>query len=275
MGTRVHGGASVRRGVARGTALAAGFGTMPSMRSTHVRERPGDHRRDTSLLAGLLRGYRFAVCEDPAAVLRALAVRRSVYVGECGYQLAVPDEYDRRSWFLLAEEADSGQAVGSMRVTPRLAGPLEAEASFDLPPRLCAPGSVEVSRFAILPEARHGTRFLPAVALGLFKLAVNFVCELGASYAVVCSRPERVLSYVWLRFERSGLVAPYVKLGGAEHELLACDLRGGLRRYRDHRYWDFFIEQDHPQVVLPHPVPPLGLLDPAPGCSNAERTVQP
>src|SRR5947207_4382285 len=124
--------------------------------------------------ADLLRGYRFRVCTDPASFAAALDVRRRVYQGGCGYDVPVPDEYDGRSWLLLAEHEESGEAVGTMRITPRSAGPLEAEEYFRLPRHLLSPRTAEVTRFAILPEHRRGEGVMPSVSFGLFKLLINF-----------------------------------------------------------------------------------------------------
>jgi N-acyl-L-homoserine lactone synthetase len=226
--------------------------------TAHVLDAP-DAGRHSSIFTGLLRGYRFRVCTDAASVARALDVRRQVYLDDCGYELPIPDAYDGRSWFLLAEDARTGAAVGSMRVTPRVAGPLEAEEYFRLPAHLRGSRVVEVTRFAILPPYRKSRRFLPVVAMGLFKLICHFVKQLDVQHVVVCSKPERVWTYQWMRFERSGLVARYAKLGGAEHELLFADLEGGIARHRDHRYWQFFFEIDHREVALPDHTPALGL----------------
>src|SRR5262245_39239006 len=96
-------------------------------------------RKDRAIFRSLLRGYRFRVCEDAASVTRALDVRRRVYHESCGYEIPIPDAYDDRAWFLLAEHVRSGEAVGSMRVTPRFAGPFEAEEYFRLPAALRVP----------------------------------------------------------------------------------------------------------------------------------------
>ncbi|MGH9363352.1 MAG: N-acyl amino acid synthase FeeM domain-containing protein, partial [Thermoanaerobaculia bacterium] len=219
---------------------------------------------DGSIFSGLLRGYRFLACEDAATVARALEVRRRVYRDACGYRVPVPDVYDRRSWLLLAEDAGSGEPVGSMRVTPRWAGRLETEESFVLPADVLSPRLVEVTRFAVLPRHRDSKRFLPAVALGLLKLGMHFVRFVGADRVVVCSRLDRAQTYTWLCFRPTGLVGAYRPLDGAEHAVLTCDLRGGLAPHRDHRYWAFFVAIAHPEIVLPARVPPLGIVDPAP-----------
>ncbi len=216
-------------------------------------------RNRSSIFRGLLSDFRFSVCDTPADVGRAIEVRRHVYRDVCGYDVPVPDEYDERSWVLLAEHVRAGRAVGSMRVTPRSAGALEAEQYFQLPALLQVPGVVEVTRFAILPEVRDGSRLLPAIALGLYKLVCHFTRQLRASHVVICSKPERSFAYQRLGFTSTGLTARYTKLANTEHELLTCDVRGGMERHRAHRYWEFVFETDHPEVAVPARVPPLGI----------------
>jgi N-acyl-L-homoserine lactone synthetase len=199
---------------------------------------------------GILRGYRFSVCTGESDFAAALDVRRRVYQGQCGYDVPVPDDYDQRSWLLLAEHVESGEAVGTMRVTPRSTGPLEAEEYFRLPRHLIEPRTVEVTRFAILPEHRRGHGVLPSVSFGLFKLLINFVNQIGARHAVVCSKEERVWTYEWLCFQRTGLVARYAKLANAEHALLSVDLRE-MRERRDHRLWEFVFTTRPAEIELP------------------------
>lgn len=212
-----------------------------------------------AVYADLLQGYRFSMCQTPAAFEAALDVRRRVYNGSCGYEVPVPDGYDHRSWLLLAEHVASAEAVGTMRITPRSVGRLELEEYFWLPPRLRSPRTVEVNRFAILPAHLKSEKVLPAVSFGLFKLMINFVAErLGALYVTLCSREERIWTYEWLRFQRSGMVARYTRLGNVEHELLTLDLRNRLRDNDDHRLWEFLFDTEHPEVELPPTPPELG-----------------
>src|SRR5262245_7496379 len=228
---------------------------MRQIRSTAV----ADEKRGDGPLADLLEDYEFEVCSDSAAFEAALAVRRRVYNDACGYDVPVPDAYDRRSWLLIARHVESGEAVGTMRITPRSAGRLEAEEYFWLPPKLRTTRSVEVNRFAILREHRRGNGVMPAVSFGLFKLMMNFVMnQLGAEYIVVCSTEERIWTYEWLRFQRSGIVARYAKLGNKEHELLTMDLRRRLAEHSDHRLFEFIFDAQHREVSLPTVVPGLG-----------------
>lgn len=221
------------------------------------------------ILVHILEGYRFAVCENPWQAGRALEVRRQVYREESGYDVPVPDEYDRRSWLITAEEVATGKIVGSIRVTPRFGGPLEAEEYFTLPAHLRTPKAFEISRFAILPAYRKGKTFLPTVSLGLFKAVQTLLERLGAHYMVICAKPERVWTFEWMRFEHTGLTARYEKLNGAEHALLAYDFRAEVETMSDHPLRAYWLDIVYPQVHVPKKLPPLGL-----GGGTASRYVR-
>jgi N-acyl-L-homoserine lactone synthetase len=213
--------------------------------------------RESDILPGLLGGYRFSVCEGPEATAAALDIRRRVYVEGVGYAIPVPDAYDARSWFLLAEHEATGQAVGSMRLTPRFVGPFELEQYFTLPRALRSSRSIEINRFAILPEHRKGKTFLPQVSLGLFKLALCFVQSMNARHLVIASKPERVWTYEWLCFRRTGRIAQYGSLDAIEHELLHLDLQPAP--FAGHPFEAFFRDMEYREVVLPRRLPALGL----------------
>jgi hypothetical protein len=217
-----------------------------------------EHR---TFVEGMLRGYRFRVCETPRDAARALDVRRRVYRDGSGYPVPVPDQYDHRAWLLAAEDCRTGATVGTVRVTPRFAGPVEAEEYLDLPRRLATRGTYEISRFAILPEYRKGKTFLPTVSLGLFKLVHEVLETVNASHMVICSKPERIWTYEWMRFKRTGVVARYTKLGGAEHELLWYDFRRRAKILAGHPFGDFFVRYEYDEVVVPNGQPPFGLVE--------------
>jgi hypothetical protein len=172
--------------------------------------------------------------------------------------VAVPDEYDGHSWLLLAEDAVSGEAVGSMRITTRAGGLLEAEEHFGLPLFLRVPSTVEITRFAILPAYRTKTRIVPIVFFGLVKLAVLFMERIRVRRLVVCATPERVWGYTWLNLQATGRIARYEKLANAEHQLLFCDLREAAR-VRGHRFKEAILEASHPEIIVPRRIPARGL----------------
>lgn len=221
---------------------------------------PGSVSKVQIDLEGLFSGYRFRVCETADDARRSLEIRRRVYVEEKGVDVPVPDAYDRHSWLLIAEAAATGEAVATMRVTTRAAGPLECERSFVLPGSLRTPEVVELSRFAILPSHRRGKGRSPGVSIGLFKAVALFAQRVvGAKRMVLCSKAERVQTYTYLCFRPTGVRAPYTALDGAMHEILVMDLRHGFDPYADHEMFRFFIETDSPEISLPDVPPPLGL----------------
>jgi N-acyl-L-homoserine lactone synthetase len=218
-------------------------------------------REEGSESPDLLAGYRFRVCEDPETFARALELRREVYVGDFGYDLPVPDQYDRRSWLLIAESEEDGEIVGTMRITPRMFGPLEAEEYFRLPAALAGSRVVEISRFAIRRSHRR-THAGPTVAIGLFKLCYELVTALGAKHQVICSKAEKLGTYLAMGFESTGITARYEKLNGAEHELLCNDFRKNAPDLEVEFFRALFCDMSFEEVEIPSGIPPVGLIDP-------------
>jgi N-acyl-L-homoserine lactone synthetase len=210
-------------------------------------------------VAELLEGFRFRVCQTREDWEAAIEVRRAIYRESLGYEVPVPDEYDHRSWLLLAEEVATGKVVGTMRVTPRFAGRLEAEEYFTLPRNLRDPMSLEITRFAILPDYRKGRTFLPIVSLGLFKLVCEFGSRIGGGNLVVCSKEDRMWTYAWMRFKTTGLRARYEKLNDAGHELISCDIQRTLSDMDDHPFGPFFKYARYEEVDLPARIPSPGM----------------
>jgi hypothetical protein len=217
------------------------------------------HDRMAGIPVDLLDGFRFRVCETADDATRAIAVRRWVYRESCGYTVPVPDEVDARSWLLLAEDLSTGAAIGTVRITPRSAGALEAEEYVELPGRLATARTIEITRLAILPEYRRTSILIPAVSFGLFRLTYEFAMQLGAQAEIVCSKPERVLSYVLMGFQPTGVTAAYAKLNGAQHELLWHDFRHAAAMVENELFRRLYLGHGFPQVTTPDAVPALGL----------------
>jgi hypothetical protein len=225
----------------------------------HAEETQANGTNLGDVIPRMLQGFRFSLCDTPEQVAQALDIRRRVYVQGVGYSIPVPDQYDVRSWFLLAEDVEAGIPVGCMRVTPRFAGPFEAEEYFTLPKELASSSAVELNRFAILPEYRKGKTFLPVVSLGLFKTVMVLMKRLGADYLVAAAKPERVFSYEWMNFRQTGLSAPYGKLDYSEHYLLAHAYHRVEKDFEGHPFADFFCNLNYSEVVIPKRIPLLGL----------------
>ena len=213
-------------------------------------------------LTTLLEGYRFYVAEDAETFARALEVRREVYVENFGYDVPVPDEYDHRSWLLVAEHVESGEIVGTMRMTPRTYGPVEAEEYFTLPKDLDSTDAIEISRFAILAGHRKTRTFLPVVSVGLFRLCFDLAMLVGAERQIVCTKAERLWSYQSMGFQSTGIKTRYEKLNGTEHELLGHDFRGiGNGAIAGNPFEELCCGVELDEVIAPSTIPPLGLVD--------------
>ena len=187
----------------------------------------------------LLRGYRFRVCEDEDSAARAIAVRRD----------STPDAYDTRSWLLVAEHLATGTVVGTLRVTPRLLGPLAAEEHVELPSDLALPKSFELSQLAIVRGARRS--MLAAVTTGLFKLAYEFCLYMGSECQVACCDAATAATYVAFGFHTVATTDGRV--------LLAHDFRRAGTKLRGNRHHELFCHLDVAEVVLPTRTPQLGL----------------
>jgi N-acyl-L-homoserine lactone synthetase len=213
-----------------------------------------------SYLSSLLTGYRFRVAETAEDFAAALELRREVYCGDFGYDVPVPDEYDHRSYLLIAECETSGEIVGTMRITPRELGPIEAEEYFTLPAHLDSAHAVEISRFAIKRSHRKTRTFLPVISVGLFKLCYEFSMFIGADCQIVCSKAEKMASYLAMGFSPTGLVKRYAKLNGLEHELLEHDFRQVEEILVNNPFLDMCVTPLE-QVTLPNELPATNLVD--------------
>jgi N-acyl-L-homoserine lactone synthetase len=229
-------------------------GTMENLETRQV-----ETNGETDFVAGILGGYRFKVCETPDEVAQALEIRRRVYVDDVGYDVPVPDALDGRSWLLLAIHEETGEAVGSMRITPRFAGSFELEEYFTLTSAFRSPKCVELNRFAILPAHRKGKTFLPVVSLGMFKLAMRFLQSMGMHQLVIASKPQKIWTYEWLGFTRSGRTAAYGTLDAIEHELLTFNLRRADEIFAGHPFEQFFCGFEYREVIMPERLPEIGI----------------
>jgi N-acyl-L-homoserine lactone synthetase len=208
----------------------------------------------------LLKGYRFRVAETEEEFAAALELRREVYCGDFGYEVPVPDQYDHRSYLLIAEVEATGEIVGTMRITPRELGPVEAEEYFTLPAHLDSARAIEISRFAIKRSHRKTRTFLPVVACGLYKLLYEFSIFLGTDCQIVCTKEEKLASYLSMGFSSTGIKESYASLNGVEHELLFHDFNRLEEIIKDNPFCELCMTPLE-EICLPFELPPTNLVD--------------
>ncbi|MEO6027421.1 MAG: hypothetical protein ABIR79_11195, partial [Candidatus Binatia bacterium] len=161
---------------------------------------------------------------------------------------------------LIAEIEETGEIVGTMRLTPREFGPVEAEEYFTLPGDLASSHAVEISRFAIKRSHRKTTTFLPVISCGLFKLCYEFSMFLGADCQIVCSKADKMGSYLSMGFLTTGLSTRYDKLNGVEHELLTHDFTRLNEMPKEHPFSELAFTP-LAEVILPNEMPATNLVD--------------
>jgi hypothetical protein len=84
--------------------------------------------------------------------------------------------------------------------------------------------------------------------------------SMNARHMVIASKPEKIWTYEWCGFERTGRTAKYGALDAIDHELLSLDTRKvGERLGAAHPFHDFFTSMDLREVVLPKRLPALGM----------------
>lgn len=204
-------------------------------------------------LRTLLADYRFTVCTDEATAVKAVTVRAEVD----GATLV--DEYDARSWLLLAEHATTGKAVGTLRITSRVLGRLPVEAHVALPADLASPKCFELSRLATVPLDRN-TR--AAVTLGLCKLAFEFSLWMGSEHQVASADSNAARTYLTIGFRPVRRAT-----SDADADLLAHDFRRAGTGLRGNPFRELFCELDLPEIILPVRTPMMGLA-PAPSTQH-------
>ena len=210
--------------------------------------------------------YRCSVCTNDAAVFRAFEIHR-LSRGDAGYPVPVADEYDGRSWFVQAQDLDSGDSFASLRITPRGAGDLEAEQYFEFPRRLESLAEVGVGAFARgiqIELVNHA-----AVRLGLVAVALRFLQEAGMEFVATCCPLEHLHTYERLGFTRTRWMAECPRQLGARRVLVHADLRWGGRQLPAGRLRDLLTSLPPAERIAPEALPPLGLgTTPDPVCAG-------
>jgi hypothetical protein len=204
-------------------------------------------------LRTLLADYRFRVCTDEVTAAKAVALRAHTDGAP------IVDEYDARSWLLIAERATTGKAVGTLRISPRVLGPLPVEARVALPADLASPKSFELSRLATVALDRTART---AVTLGLCKLAFEFSLWMGSECQVASADSCDARAYLAIGFrpvERA--------MGDGDTDLLAHDFRRAGTGLRGNPFRDLFCELELPEILLPPRTPMMGIA-PAPSTQH-------
>lgn len=167
-----------------------------------------------------------------------------------------PDALDRspESVVFVAFDKDTGQPVGTIRLTTNARQPTQIEQSAELPDGIADRSIAELTRFAV--RAGHGD---PGVRLGLMKAAYLWCLSRQVHWMVIGARNDALVrQYRRLGFTdlAGGAPVPLAHAANLPHKVLAFDVISAERNWFAvrHPFYEFMIRHFHPDIQ-PFPVP--------------------
>lgn len=183
--------------------------------------------------------------------VRAIAYER--HMPGFGVKLSEPEVHDRApgNVILIAEDKQTGEAVGTMRMHTNMHQRLPLQAAASLPLYMQRQLLVEVCRFSVKPGYSNGE-----VRQALFKALYLYCHASQAQYMVVAARRPLNEIYKSLGFKAlHGGEEQWVPLsyaGGRPHSLLSFNvpLAEQLWQDIDHPLYDFMRRTYHPDIQV-------------------------
>jgi hypothetical protein len=208
------------------------------------------------MFAHLLR-FTLRPVRNEADLRAACSVRATAYGRRLPNVLSLwsePDELDRQPGVTVfaAFCKATGQAIGTVRLATNAARPLQIEGSTALPDAYRGTLNAEITRLSVLPG--HDD---PAVKLAMMKAVYQLSLARGVQWMVIGARlPSLVRGYTRLGFTdvlAPGEMVPLAHAGNMPHRVLAFNVQTAERDWRalEHPFYDFMIEQHHPDIELP------------------------
>lgn len=226
------------------------WATETSHRTVVSEPTVGDDDVQTSALPFVVRLVRTEAQLQKVCALRALSYGH--HVPALGEQLLAPDRYDtaQGTVVFMAEDKDSGEAVGTIRIHLNVHDPLPLQAAVVLPPRLEGHLLVEVSRLSVKPGYNQMN-----VRLALFKALYLYCYATQVQYMVVGARRPldriyRSLGFQPLNGREEWVPLPYA--GNIEHSILTFDVLHADHTWYEqhHRLYPFMKRTYHPDIQV-------------------------
>ena len=193
------------------------------------------------------------VCSD-TDLLRVQALRALSYgrhLPGVGASFGAADPIDRLpdTTVLIAEDKQSGEVVGSLRIQTNRREPLQIEHSVDLPESLQGQLLAEITRLSVLPG------YSGPVRLALVKACHLFCVGMQISAVMAGSRPSLLRLYRSLGFVPvfdDARLVPLRHAGGLPHHVLVRDMvtAEAESRARGHADYPFVFRSFHPDISL-------------------------
>jgi len=199
--------------------------------------------------------FSIRIARSLSDLLEACRIRSESYghhLPELGLRFAAPEPLDHAAGtiVLIARDHHTGRGVGTARIQTNLAGPLQLEASVDLPSDYAAHRRAEITRLAVAAGAD------PQVKWCLMKASYLYCLAAQVRWMVIGARSEALIrNYRALGFSDvlpAGALVPLAHAGNMPHQLLAFDVTAAERRWQQagHRLYDFMVGTFHPDLQL-------------------------
>jgi len=209
------------------------------------------HHRE--VIAELL-PFTVGIVESEAQLARVQTLRAAAYghhLPDYAAKFARPDPMDRLPAMTVfyAQDKDTGRMIGTARLQTNLHGPLQIEASLELPPHRRGSLLCEVTRLAVLPGCPYPVRLALVKAIHLFCIAN----QIGG--IVVGSRRSLLRQYLNIGFDclyGDNRMVPLAHGSGLEHRILFRDTvtSEAASRAKAHPDHSFVFRTYHPDIQV-------------------------
>jgi hypothetical protein len=161
------------------------------------------------------------------------------------------DDFREDAVVIVAESKESGDVLGSMRLTTNIHKPLRFETEFDLPERFHDRVLLEAGRMTAC-SGSEGRMVVPA----LLKTAFEASFYAGVDYLLLIARRPIDRMYRSLGFKDlfDGRLVVTSAQPGVPVTLFHTDIAGSeaILQNTSQQYYSFFAETDHPDILIDH-----------------------
>lgn len=182
----------------------------------------------------------------------ACKVRAQSYGHHLGGDLSAwekPDELDMHpsTAVFIATCKDTGQHLGTVRLSTNEARPTQIERSAEIPHEISSGLMAEVTRLAVPPGQSN-----PAVKLALLKATYLWCVAKQAKWMVIGARSDALIR----QYKRLGFTflkedaVPLAHAGGMLHKILAFNVSEAERNWHamKHPFYTFMVRFYHPDI---------------------------
>ncbi len=199
--------------------------------------------------------FRVVIVRTEEQLRAACKVRSEAYgrhIPEFKEQFAEPDELDRQEGTLvfLAEDKETGEAIGSARLRTNAREPLQIEQCITLPPSMAQQHIAEITRYCARPDYKKGQ---PSVAI--MKAIYLWCIATQVRHIIIGAREKMSRHYEFIGFtdlfEKDQMI-PLSYTGGLEHRVLSFEVLTGERNWhqQNHLLYAYMLTTVHPDIQI-------------------------